>query len=121
MPDWTIDFASARVEAEILALPAGHVARFLRYAERMQKWGPDLGMPHTRAMGRRLFELCVQAADRTARLFHYAAPGTEDRVREPGTFVNSACERLPACGLQAEANAAASDCKRAVPSPDDHD
>ena len=75
MPDWTIDFASARVEEEILALPAGHVARFLRYAERMQKWGPDLGMPHTRAMGRGLFELRVQAAEGIARLFYCPAPG----------------------------------------------
>jgi hypothetical protein len=47
---WRVRFVSRRLEAEILALPAGLVARFLRYAERMEIYGPDLGMPHTRAM-----------------------------------------------------------------------
>jgi len=48
---WTITFHSRKVEEEILALSAGLVARFLRDAERMEALGPDLGMPHTRAMG----------------------------------------------------------------------
>jgi phage-related protein len=73
MPSWTIAFASPRVESEILALPAGHVARFVRYAERMETWGPDLGMPHTRAMGGGLFELRVQAVEGIARLFFFTA------------------------------------------------
>jgi hypothetical protein len=33
---WKVGFFSRRLEAEILALPAGFVARFLRYAERME-------------------------------------------------------------------------------------
>lgn len=49
---WNVRFFSKRLEDEILALPAGFVARFLRYAERMEIYGPDLGMPHTRAMDR---------------------------------------------------------------------
>jgi hypothetical protein len=51
MMTWIVTFHSARVEQEILALAPGFVARFLRYAERMEIYGPDLGMPHTRAMG----------------------------------------------------------------------
>ena len=47
---WTVVFLSDRVETEIPALSAGFVARFFRYAERMEMYGPDLGMPHTRAM-----------------------------------------------------------------------
>ncbi len=47
---WQVTFYSAALEKEILWLPAGFVARFLRYAERMEVYGPDLGMPHTRAM-----------------------------------------------------------------------
>jgi hypothetical protein len=43
---WKVSFFSQRLEAEILALPAGFVARFLKYAERMELYGPDLGMPH---------------------------------------------------------------------------
>ena len=64
---WTVSFYSQRVEDDILALPAGLVARFLRYAERMEAHGPDLGMPHTRAMGGGLFELRLKAAEGIAR------------------------------------------------------
>ena len=52
----TVTFFSDRIEHEILKLPAGFLARFLRYAERMEVYGPDLGMPHTKAMGEGLFE-----------------------------------------------------------------
>jgi hypothetical protein len=38
---WTVSFYSQRVEDAILALPAGLVARFLRYAEGMEAFGPD--------------------------------------------------------------------------------
>ena len=61
---------SRRLEAEILALPAGFVARLLKYAERMEAYGPDLGMPHTRAMGQGLFELRLKAAEGIARVFY---------------------------------------------------
>ena len=67
---WSLTFFSDRVEAEILALPPGFVARFIRYAERMEIFGPDLGMPHTRAMGGGLFELRIKAAEGIARVFY---------------------------------------------------
>jgi len=67
---WTVTFYSDRVETEIAALSAGFVARFLRYAERMEVYGPDLGMPHTRAMGGGLFELRIKAAEGIARVFY---------------------------------------------------
>lgn len=51
-------------------MPAGFLARFLRYAERMELLGPDLGMPHTRAMGDGLFELRLKAAQGIARVFY---------------------------------------------------
>ena len=70
---WTVTFYSRRVEDDILALPAGLVARFLRYAERMEAFGPDLGMPHTRAMGGGLFELRVKAAEGIARVCYCTA------------------------------------------------
>ena len=68
--NWKVTFYNERVEAEILALPAGFLARFLRYAERMEVFGPDLGMPHTRAMKEGLFELRLQAAEGIARIFY---------------------------------------------------
>jgi phage-related protein len=67
---WTVTFYSDRVESEILALPVGHLARFIRYSERMEAFGPNLGMPHTRAMGEGLFELRIKAAEGIARIFY---------------------------------------------------
>lgn len=67
---WNVTFYNQRVEAEILALPVGLLARFLRYAETMETFGPDLGMPHTRAMGGGLFELRIKAAEGIARVFY---------------------------------------------------
>ena len=56
-------------------MPAGFVARFLRYAERMEVYGPDLGMPHTRAMGGGLFELRLKAAEGIARALYCTLVG----------------------------------------------
>jgi len=68
--NWRVSFYSPGLQKEILDLPAGFVARFLRYAERMEIYGPDLGMPHTRAMGGGLFELRLKAAEGIARVFY---------------------------------------------------
>jgi phage-related protein len=73
--NWTITYYSESFQNEILALPAGFLARFLRYADRMVLYGPDLGMPHTRAMGEGLFELRLKAAEGIARVFYCAMMG----------------------------------------------
>jgi phage-related protein len=75
--DWKITFYSVRVEAEINALPAGLVARFVRYAERMEIYGPNLGMPHTRSMGDGLFELRLKATEGIARVFFCTVVGRQ--------------------------------------------
>ena len=67
---WTITFHNRLVEHDVLALPTGLLARFLWYAERMEIYGPDLGMPHTRAMGGGLFELRLKAAEGIARVLY---------------------------------------------------
>jgi len=36
----------------------------------MEIYGPNLGMPHTRAMGEGLFELRLKAAEGIARVFY---------------------------------------------------
>jgi len=68
--NWRVTFYSAGFEEEVLQLAAGFVARFLRYAERMEIYGPDLGMPHTRAIGEGLFELRVKGQEGIARVFY---------------------------------------------------
>jgi phage-related protein len=76
--NWRVAFYSAAFQKELLRLPAGFVARFLRYAERMELYGPDLGMPHTRAMGGGLFELRLKAAEGIARVFYCMLVGRRD-------------------------------------------
>jgi phage-related protein len=73
--NWRVTFYSAAFQSELLQLPVGFVARFLRYAERMELYGPDLGMPHTRAMGGGLFELRLKAAEGIARVFYCVLEG----------------------------------------------
>lgn len=41
----------------------------------MEAFGPDLGMPHTRAMGGGLFELRIKAAEGIARVFYCTVIG----------------------------------------------
>lgn len=72
---WTITYYGESVQAEILALPAGFLARYLRYSDRMEVYGPDLGMPQTRAMGDGLFELRLKAAEGVARVFYCTTVG----------------------------------------------
>jgi phage-related protein len=73
--NWTITYYSESIQNEILALPAGFLARYLRYTDRMEVYGPDLGMPHTRAMGEGLFELRLKAAEGIARVFYCTIVG----------------------------------------------
>ena len=68
--NWTIRYYNKSVQDEILAMPAGFLGRYLRYADRMEAYGPDLGMPHTRAMGEGLFELRLRGAEGIARVFY---------------------------------------------------
>ena len=72
---WKVSFCSTRVERDILALPDGLLARFLRCAERLEAFGPDLGMPHTKPMGRGLFELRFKASEGISRVFYCAVSG----------------------------------------------
>jgi phage-related protein len=41
----------------------------------MEIYGPDLGLPHTKAMGGGLFELRIKAAEGIARVFYCSIVG----------------------------------------------
>ena len=68
--NWTVTFYNGQVEDGIQGLPASFVARFVRYAERMEIYGLNLGMPHTRAMGEGLFELRPRGRSGIGRAFY---------------------------------------------------
>lgn len=50
---WSIVYHTEVVETFVLALPEGLLARYLRLTDMMLEFGANLGMPHTRAHGRR--------------------------------------------------------------------
>jgi Phage derived protein Gp49-like (DUF891) len=54
--NWNITFYSDKVEQAILSFPPGILANFLHIAEMIEKFGPALGLPYTKAMGEGLFE-----------------------------------------------------------------
>jgi phage-related protein len=67
---WSIEYYNTTVEQSVLRLPPGLLARYLRLTDLMSEFGPNLGMPHTRAMGEGLFELRVKGQGGIARVFY---------------------------------------------------
>jgi phage-related protein len=66
---WKITYYNSSIEEEILALPDTLLARYIRLTEVMQEHGPNIGMPHTKAVGEGLFELRLQGKEGIARVF----------------------------------------------------
>src|SRR5262245_47617093 len=67
---WSIEYYSQTVEQAVLRLPPGLLAQYLRLTDLMLEFGPNLGMPHTRAMGEGLFELRIKGQEGIARVFY---------------------------------------------------
>lgn len=63
------------VEAELDAWPTGLRARFRALTIRMEEYGPNLGMPHTRALGNGLFEIRAKAEEGIGRAFFCSVIG----------------------------------------------
>lgn len=71
----TFCYYSPKVAAAIDAWPVGIRASFLRILETMAIHGPDIGMPHTRAMGAGLFEIRAKGREGIARAFYCTEVG----------------------------------------------
>lgn len=67
--EWEIDYYSEDVQQAILAFPTGIQARYIHLTERMLEFGPNLGMPHTRSMGKGLLELRLKSKEGFGRVF----------------------------------------------------
>ena len=67
---WTISFYHTKVHKEIKEWPVGIYADFLRLVAMMEKYGTDLRMPHSRALGRGLFELRCKGKEGIGRAFY---------------------------------------------------
>ncbi len=73
--NYTIEFFSEAVQAEIMGLPKTLAARFIALAERMRFAGANLGEPHTESFGGGLFELRLKGAEGIARVFYCTMVG----------------------------------------------
>lgn len=68
--EWEIVYYSEDLQRAILAFPAGIQARYIHLTQRILAFGPNLGMPHSRAMGEGLFELRLKSREGIGRVFY---------------------------------------------------
>lgn len=73
--DWQIKYYNVVLEQEILSLPEGLLARYLRLTDLMEEFGANLGMPHTKALDGGLCELRVKGKEGIARVFFCTKSG----------------------------------------------
>ena len=86
---WTITFYNDKVEVEILALPPGILASFLRITELIETFGPDLGRPHIAPLGQGLFEIHAKGRVGIARSFFCIPLNKNGRTLKPSE--NNSC------------------------------
>ena len=67
--EWSIEYYSPEIEANILGLPEGLLSRYFRLTDLIIEFGANLGMPHTKPIGNGLFELRVKSKEGIARVF----------------------------------------------------
>ena len=72
---WSIEYYNSELENEILSLPEGLLARYLRLTDLMLEFGSNLGMPHTRFLGESLIELRIKSKEGIARVFYCTLVG----------------------------------------------
>ena len=66
---WMIRYYNEKVRIGIESWPVGIRAYYARITERMQIFGPNLGMPFTRSMGKGLFEIRAKGGKGIGRAF----------------------------------------------------
>ncbi len=67
--NWQIEYYSEALEENILNLPDGLLARYLKLTDLMLEFGANLGLPHTKSIDAGLFELRIKSKEGIARVF----------------------------------------------------
>ncbi|MBU6225576.1 MAG: type II toxin-antitoxin system RelE/ParE family toxin [Burkholderiales bacterium] len=75
IPRWQIVYFNDRVQKDVLSMPSGILADYLRLTEAMALYGADLRMPHSRALGAGLFELRPKGPEGIGRVFYCTQVG----------------------------------------------
>lgn len=72
---YTVEYFNRRVLEEIESWPVGILADYARLVELLLEFGPDLRMPHSRAMGGGLFELRPRGREGIGRALYCYVTG----------------------------------------------
>jgi len=90
--DYAIIYYSHTVQEQIVELPDTLAARYVVLTRRMIALGPNIGEPHTKAVGNGLFELRLKGAEGIARVFFCTLVGK--RIVMLHSFIKKS-ERTP--------------------------
>lgn len=75
MNQWTVTL-HPQAEPELVALPSDMQARFVHIAELLEEFGPQrVGLPHTRPLESKLWEIRMKGRDGIARAVYAAVQG----------------------------------------------
>lgn len=72
---YSIEYFHPRVQAEVESWPVGILADYARLVELLMEFGPNLRMPHSRAMGKGLFELRPRGREGMGRALYCHVTG----------------------------------------------
>ena len=76
--NFTIEYFHPRIKVDIEKWPDGILADYARIAELLMEFGPNLRMPHSRALGSGLLELRPKGREGIGRIFYCFVSG--DRI-----------------------------------------
>jgi phage-related protein len=72
---YAVEYFNQRVLDEVESWPVGVLADYARLIELLMEFGPDLRMPHSRAMGGGLFELRPRGKEGIGRAMYCYVTG----------------------------------------------
>ncbi len=75
--NWRITFYNKKVRSQALAFPKGILANFLRSLELLKEFGPHIGMPHVRPIGKGIYEVRAQGKEGIGRALYCVLPRRE--------------------------------------------
>ncbi|MDU9049330.1 MAG: type II toxin-antitoxin system RelE/ParE family toxin [Candidatus Electrothrix sp. Rat3] len=74
--EWKIEYYNEKVQESIDEWPVGIRAVYARITERIVRFGPNLGMPFTRSVGKNLFEIRAKGKEGIGRAFFCTVIGS---------------------------------------------
>lgn len=97
MNAWIVETLDARVDVELNALPTDMRVKIVRVSQLIEQFGPaQVGLPHIRSLGNKLWEIRVSGRDGIARGIYIVA--SERKVIVVHAFIKKT-QTTPAAAL----------------------